>query len=201
MRFSRRALAAALPALLCSSACFADTSASAQQAAPSGPAKLVVFLFEAFHGKQALTRLVTDQTAGDPKLRAVAEAAVAGFDTAALAAQLEPMLSQALTPQQFEPCLAFVDSEDGAAVMAASRKASSQDDILAQLQALPPPRQKALERFVTTDCYAKTLTVIASEPARRISADYGKGLVCRHVANTRPELLDKLKQHGECLAF
>lgn len=198
MRLSRLALAAALPALLFGSACFAAPPAPTETA-PTGPAKLVVYLFEVFHGKHALNQQVVAQTASDPKLRAVAEAAVAGFDTGALAAKLEPLLSQALPAQQFEPCLRFIESEDGAAAMAASRKAASSNDLLAQLQALPPQRQQALERFVGTECYAKTLAVISSEPGRRISGEYGKALVCRHVADTHPELLDKLKQHGECL--
>lgn len=198
MHLSRRALAAALPALLFGSACFAAPPAPVETA-PAGPARLVVYLFEVFHGKHALNQQIVEQTASEPKLRAVAEAAVAGFDTGALAARLEPLLSQALPAQRYEPCLAFIESEDGAAAMAASRKAASPSELLAQLQALPPQRQQALERFVSTECYAKTLAVISSEPGRRISAEYGKGLVCQHVAATRPELLDKLKQHGECL--
>ncbi|MBX9402527.1 hypothetical protein K4L06_14540 [Lysobacter sp. BMK333-48F3] len=199
MHLSRRALAAAVPALLFGSACFAAPPAPAETA-PTGPAKLVVYLFDVFHGKHALNQQLVEQTASDPRLRAVAEAALAGFDTGALAAKLEPLLSQVLPAQQFEPCLAFVESEDGAAMMAASRKATSPNEIVAQLQALPPQRQQALERFVGTECYAKTLAVMSSEPGRRIFGEYGKGLVCRYVADTHPELLDKLKQQGECLA-
>jgi len=160
--------------------------------------KVVTYLFDVFHGKQAMMRALSEQRHDEPELQALMTSAIGKFDLDALAARLEGPLSRTLSAEDTAQCLALISSEGGATLMETSRKASSQEDLIKQLERLPAPQQAAVLTLFNAPCIQKTVAYISSAEAKQISFDYGKSLVCDYMAEHDPAKLELLKQQGEC---
>ena len=173
---------------------------SAQSITPRDPARIVAYLFEVFGGREALVQATLNEASAEPELRTIAEAALASFDIESLAAEFSSPLSQALPANESGQCLVFIESTDGAALLAAGQKAGSQQELLRQLESLPSQEQSAVLEFFNSSCFKKTIGFLGSQEASQISRRYGKSLVCRYAERTNPDMLGVLRSHGECHA-
>jgi hypothetical protein len=171
---------------------------TAQPATSQSPAKVVTYLFEIFHGKDALVQAMLRQTTNEPELRDIAQGASASFEIEALAAQFANPLSHALSPQEAEQCLAFIESRGGAALLSASQRAASAKELPRHLDMLPTQEQRAVLAFFDSSCFKKTTAFMGSQEAREISRDYGKSLMCSYAERTSAEMVGILRSHGEC---
>jgi hypothetical protein len=162
---------------------------TAQPATSQSPAKVVTYLFEIFHGKDALVQAMLRQATNEPELRDIAQGASASFEIEALAAQ---------SPQEAEQCLAFIESRGGAALLSASQRAASAKELPRHLDMLPTQEQRAVLAFFDSSCFKKTTAFMGSQEAREISRDYGKSLMCSYAERTSAEMVGILRSHGEC---
>ena len=191
MKRSTTAAGAALLLLLCG-------AVAAQTAPASGSAKLVTYLFEVFRGHEVILQSMREQMPTDPTEKAMMEGSIAAFDVNALAARLDVPLSQLLTPQEAEHCAGLIASDSGTDLADAARQVATLDDLLPELEKLPPPKKDAIAAMFEAPCFKKTIAYINSAEANQVSSDYGKSLVCDYLAKTEPEKAALAKQHGLC---
>lgn len=190
MKHSRMAIGTVM-LLLCG-------AVTAQPATARSPAKLVTYLFEIFRGKDALVQALLRQTSGEPELRYIVQGASISFDIEALASQFATPLSHALSPHETEQCLAFIESKGGVALLSASQRAASANELPRHLDILPAQEQRAVLAFFDSSCFKKTTAFMGSQEARQISRSYGKSLMCSYAERTSAEMVDVLRSHGEC---
>lgn len=184
-------VAAAIAVLLCG-------AATAKPATVHGPEKVFAYLFDIFHGREALAQAMLQQTSGESELREIAQKAFTSFDIETLAAQLSAPISHALSPSETGQCLEFIESEAGAALLRASQSAASINDLPRQIDMLPAQEQGAVLAFFDSNCLKKTNAVLLSKEAQQISRSYGKSLICSYAERNSVEMLDVLRSHGEC---
>lgn len=171
---------------------------AAQPVTSQSPVKVVTYLFDIFHGKNALVQALLRQAASEPELHNIAQGAAASFDIEALAAQFAEPLSRTLSRHEAEQCLPFIESEGGAALLDVSQTVISADELPRHLNLLPPQQQHAILAFFGSKCFKKTTTFMRSQEAHQISRNYGKSLMCSYAQRTNAEMLGILRTHGEC---
>lgn len=173
-------------------------AATAKPTALHGPEKIFTYMFDVFHGREALTQAMLKQTSGESELTKIAQDAFVYFEIETLAVQLSAPLSQALSPSETEQCLAFIESEAGAALLRASQSAGSVSGLPRQIDMLPAQEQAAILAFFDSNCLNKTNAVLLSKEAQQISRLYGKSLMCSYAERNSVEMLDALRGLGEC---
>lgn len=161
--------------------------------------KLVAYVGEVAQVEKRMNQAAVEQTDGQPQIRALMQAAFADFDMNHVAARVAVPLSASLSPAQAAPCLAFIDSEDGNALLAASKKAKSVDSLSQELSKLPTPQQRTAGDFIDSHCFKAVIAFLGSQEARNISTSYGAQLACYYVARTDPEMAERSrKMYGDC---
>lgn len=172
--------------------------AAAQPAPSQDASRILAFLFEVFHGRQAVNQAMLQETEGDPELRRLAEAAIARFDLDVLASELSVPLARSLSADETRECLAFIDTEAAAALMQASRRAGSASDLPSQFKSIPKVHDAALGAFFQSSCVKKTSAVLMSDEANQVSNRYGQRLFCEYARSSLPEMLATFQAHGHC---
>ena len=171
----------------------------AETAPPQGAAKLLTYVFDVFNTKDLMAQGLRELAPpDDPVQRALMDAAVAAFEIEPLATRLAAHLSQKLSPQETEHCLALIDGEGGEVLREVGRKTGAGDTLVPQLELLPPHEQRAVAAIFMAPCFKKINAFIVSHEARDVVMDYAQRFACDRVAREHPEMVEPLRQSGDC---
>jgi hypothetical protein len=162
-------------------------------------AKVVSYVAEVFRVHEMMTKAAVQQTAGEPEVQAMMKAAFADFYIDDLAARLAVPLSKSLPPAEATPCLAFIESDDGAALLAVAKKAETTKLLAEVISKMPQPQQRNTKEFFGSHCFGKVSSFVGSKEARDISRRYGMQLACYYVERTDPKMAEVSKKtYGDC---
>lgn len=187
-------LAAGAAMLLCG-------SIPAQASNSQDSRRVLMYLFEIFHAKDALVQSLQRQTAGEPEVREVSKRALADFDITDLSSLLATPLSEQMPPSDTQQCLAFIGSKDGEALLRASQKGTSGSELPSHIDMLPANERHTAIAFLESNCIKQTNAFLLSQEASTISRNYGKGVACSYAMRTSQEMIDLLISHGECTEY
>lgn len=162
-------------------------------------AKIVSYVADVFRVREMMTKVAVQQSAGQPKVQAMMKAAFADFYIDDLAARLAVPLSESLPPAEATPCLAFIESDDGAALLAVAKKLETTKLLAEAISKMPQPQQRKTREFFDSHCFEKVSSFVGSKEARDISQRYGMELACYYIERTDPKMANVSKKaHEDC---
>jgi hypothetical protein len=170
------------------------------RAAQSGDAgRIVAYLLELARNQQFLEQQIASETAGEPVLEALTREAMKGYRYEDLGRRLAPVLQGRLSDAQAGQCMAFIGSPTGRAALAAMHAAQGDTQkLMVRLSA--PDRDRTLA-FLDSSCVKTVVAAMASPEGQDVLNDYGRHLVCDHIARTAPGALPTMHAQGACRAF
>jgi hypothetical protein len=174
-----------------------SAGALAEKAGDAG--RIVAYLAELARNRQFLEQWVARETAGEPALAAVSADAMKGHRYDELGRRLAPVIDSRLSDADAAQCIAFIGSPTADKALDAMEIA--QGDTRKLMAGLSTREGEQVLAFLDASCVKTVIAAMGSPEGQKVVEEYGKHLMCDHIARTAPDGLPNMHAHGACLAY
>lgn len=187
----------ALLAVVATSSCLAEESATPARVERSDTARIIDYLFALFRIQARLDAMAKTKTADDPELQELTLQMLEGLDTKVLSDQFSKLVT--IPKSSVAYCLAFPSSAAGKAALGVAARVNDDTELMAGLQALPPSQSNAVAGYLSSPCTIAVTSAMTSDEGKALFLGFSEFVGCKFVREKRPDKLELMQSHGKCL--